>query len=162
MIHPRQIIKHLPDSIKERLSNNSSNEQVLNSTKPEYEKTLKDSGYKNENLKYRVLKEQRQKNDWNRKLIWFNPHYTKQVSTNIAKRFLNILDQPFLEQHALCKIFNRNAVKVSYSCTEKMSSFISSHNKNYWISVQKTSIYIYIYTFIYDTLPECSIGRAIY
>ena len=22
--------------------------------------------------------------------------------------------------------------------------------------------YIYIYTFIYDTLPECSIGRAIY
>ena len=61
--HPRQIIKHLPDSIKERLSNNSSNEQVLNSTKPEYEKTLKDSGYKNENLKYRVLKEQRKKND---------------------------------------------------------------------------------------------------
>ena len=61
--HPRQIIKHLLDSIKERLSNNSSNEQVLNSTKPEYEKTLKDSGYKNENLKYRVLKEQRKKND---------------------------------------------------------------------------------------------------
>ena len=61
--HPPQVIKYRLDSIKERLSNNSSNEQVLNSTKPEYEKTLKDSGYKNENLKYRVLKEQRKKND---------------------------------------------------------------------------------------------------
>ena len=35
--HPSQIIKHLPDSIEERLSNNSSNKQVFNSAKPEYE-----------------------------------------------------------------------------------------------------------------------------
>ena len=44
--HPPQIIKHLPDSIEERLSNNSSKDQVFNSAKPEYEKALKDSGYK--------------------------------------------------------------------------------------------------------------------
>ena len=44
--HPPQIIKHLPDSTEERLSSNSSNEQVFNSAKPEYEKALKDSGYK--------------------------------------------------------------------------------------------------------------------
>ena len=44
--HPPQIIKHLPDSIEERLSNNSSNEQVFISAKPEYEKALKDSGHK--------------------------------------------------------------------------------------------------------------------
>ena len=35
--HRPQIIKQLPDSIEERLSNNSSNEQVFNSAKPEYE-----------------------------------------------------------------------------------------------------------------------------
>ena len=52
--HPPQINKDLPDSIQERLSNNSSNEQVFNSAKPEYEKVFKDSGYKNVNLKYRV------------------------------------------------------------------------------------------------------------
>ena len=56
--HPPQIIKHLPDSIEERLSNNFSNERVFNSAKSEYEKTLKDSGYKNVNLKYRPRKEQ--------------------------------------------------------------------------------------------------------
>ena len=39
--HPPQIIKHLLDSIDERLSNNSSNEQVFNSVKPKYEKALK-------------------------------------------------------------------------------------------------------------------------
>ena len=35
--HPPQIIKYLLDSIEERLSNNSSNKQVFNSAKPEYE-----------------------------------------------------------------------------------------------------------------------------
>ena len=65
--HPPQIIKHLPDLIEERLSNNSSNEQVFNSAKPEYEEALKDSGYKNVNLKYRARKEHRKKNDQNRK-----------------------------------------------------------------------------------------------
>ena len=67
--HPLQIIKHLLDSIEERLSNDSSNEQVFNSSKPEYEKALKDSGYKDVNLKYRTRKEQWKKNNRNRKMI---------------------------------------------------------------------------------------------
>ena len=81
------------------------------------------------NLKCRARKEQRGKNNRNRKTIWFNPPYSKQVSTSIAKRFLNLLDQHFPKQHRLCKIFNRNNVKVSCSCTENMSSLILSHNK---------------------------------
>ena len=127
--HPFQIIKHQPDSIEERLSNNSSNEQVFNSAKPEYEKALKDTGYKNVKLKYRAQEEQRKRNNRNRKVIWFNPSYSKQVSTNIPKHFLNLLDQHFLKQHKLYKNFNRNNVKVSYSCTENISSYISSHNE---------------------------------
>ena len=55
--------------LEKRLSYNSSNEQVLNSAKPEYEKVLKDSGYKNMNLKYRAQKEHRKKNNRNRKVI---------------------------------------------------------------------------------------------
>ena len=81
------------------------------------------------NLKYRTRKEHRKKNNCNRKAIWFNPPYSKQVSTSIAKRFLNLLDQHFPKQHRLYKIFNRNKARVSYSCTENMSSFILSHNK---------------------------------
>ena len=126
---PPQIIKHLPDSVEERLSNNSSNKQVFNSAEPEYEKALKDSGYKNVNLKYRERKEHRKKNNQKRKVIWFNPPYSKQVSTNIAKRFPNLLDRHFPKQHRLYKIFNRNNVNFSYSCAKDMSRFISSYNK---------------------------------
>ena len=81
------------------------------------------------NLKYRARREHRKENNRNRKVIWFNPPYGKQVSTNIAKRFLNLQDQYFPKQHKLHKFFNRNNVKNSYSCTENMSSFILSHNK---------------------------------
>ena len=81
------------------------------------------------NLKYRAQKEQMKNNNQNRKIICFNPPYGKQVSTNIAKRFLNLLDQLFPKQHRLYNIFNRNNVKVSYSCIENMSSIFSCHNK---------------------------------
>ena len=104
--HPPQFIKHLLDSVEERLSNNSCNKQIFNSAKPEYEKDLNDSGYKNVNLKYRARKEHRKKNNQKRKVICFNSPYSKQVSTNIAKRFPNFLDQHFPKQHRLYKIFH--------------------------------------------------------
>ena len=112
-----------------QVANHQATRPVFNSAKPEYDKALKDSGYKNVNLKCRARKEHREKNNRNRKTIWFNPLYSKQVSTSIAKRFLNLLDHHFPKQYRLYKIFNRNNVKVSCSCTENMSSLISSHNK---------------------------------
>ena len=39
--HPPQIIKQLPTSISNRLSNNSSNKQVFDMSQGEYEKALK-------------------------------------------------------------------------------------------------------------------------
>ena len=44
--HPPQVIKQLPRSINERLSNNSSSEEMFNTSKYEYERALKTSGYK--------------------------------------------------------------------------------------------------------------------
>ena len=41
-----QVIKQLPTSINERLSNNSSSEEIFNASKYEYERALKTSGYK--------------------------------------------------------------------------------------------------------------------
>ena len=43
--HPPQIINQLSKTINERLSRNSSNEEVFNSSKQQYEKALIDSGY---------------------------------------------------------------------------------------------------------------------
>ena len=50
--HPQQIIKQLPVSISNRLSNNSSNKQVFDMSKCEYGKALRESGYKNVSLIY--------------------------------------------------------------------------------------------------------------
>ena len=77
------------------------------------------------NLKYKAQKEHRKENNRNKKVIWFNPPYSKQV----AERFRKLLDQHFPKQYRLYKIFNRNNVKVSYSYAENMCNFISSHNK---------------------------------
>ncbi len=51
------------------------------------------------------------------------------AKTNIAKNFLQLIDKHFPPEHKLHKIFNRNSVKVSYSCMPNASSIIKSHNK---------------------------------
>ena len=48
--HPPQIINMLPKSINERLSKNFSNPEIFDKAKIDYEKALKDSGYKSVNL----------------------------------------------------------------------------------------------------------------
>ena len=45
--HPPQIINQLPKIISDRLSRSSSNNEVFNTAKGEYEETLKSSGYSN-------------------------------------------------------------------------------------------------------------------
>lgn len=50
------------------------------------------------------------------------------MKTNVAKTFLHLIDKHFPRTHKLHKIFNRNTVKVSYSCTENIEKIIKSHN----------------------------------
>ena len=64
-----------------------------------------------------------------RNIIWFNPPFNKNVKTNIGKTFLKLVDKHFPRSSNLHKIFNRNTIKVSYSCTENMSMIIKKHNK---------------------------------
>ena len=50
--HPPQIINQLTKIINERLSRNSSNEEVFNSSKCQYEKALRESGYSDFKLEF--------------------------------------------------------------------------------------------------------------
>ena len=136
---PPQIIKQLPISISNRLSNNSSNKQVFDMSKGEYEKALRESGYKNVSLIYTDKKDIKQKRNPSHNIIWFNPLFNKNVSTNVAKRFLNLLDEHFPKANKLHAIFHRNTVKVSYSCKQNMSSMIKSHNQKVIIKDVKES-----------------------
>ena len=50
--HPPQIIMQLPKIISDRLSRNSSNKEVFNTAKRDYEEALKRSGYSNISLAF--------------------------------------------------------------------------------------------------------------
>ena len=59
-----------------------------------------------------------------------HPPFRRDLTTSVAKTFLNLLDKNFPKSNKLHKIFNRNIVKASYCCTENLSCIIKSHNKN--------------------------------
>ena len=71
----------------------------------------------------------KQKRNRSRNIIWFNPPFSSNVNTNVAKRFLNLLDMHFPKSSKLHKIFNRNTVKDSYCRTENLSSIFKTQNK---------------------------------
>ena len=127
--HPPSIIKELPHNISKRISEISSSEEIFNEAAPYYNNALKSSGYK-ENIKYTPISDPEPKRRIRkRKILWFNPPYSMNVKTNIARNFLQLLDKHFPPGHKLHKIFNRNNVKVSYGCTPSAASIINSHNK---------------------------------
>ena len=43
--------------------------------------------------------------------------------------FLSLIDKHFSPHHKLHKLFNRNSVKVSYSCLPNIKSIINTHNR---------------------------------
>ena len=61
-------------------------------------------------------------------IIWFNPPFSQNVETKIGNHLLALVDLHFPVNHKLHKIFNRNSIKVSYSCMRNLKSIISSHN----------------------------------
>ena len=128
--HPQNIIKQIPDSISTRISTNSCNEAVFNEAAPYYNERLKDSGY-SEEIRYKnppadgTPQNRRRK----RNIIWFNPPFCKSVETKVGRIFLKLIDKHFPRNHKYHKIFNRNTVKVSYSCVDNMESIVKQHNK---------------------------------
>ena len=96
---------------------------------PYYNDALKRNGY-NYNLTYQPSVESNQNGRRrSRNIIWFNPPFSKIVSTNVGKYFLNLVAKHFPSHHKHRKIFNKNNIKVSYCCMTNMKSIINSHNR---------------------------------
>jgi hypothetical protein len=133
--HPPNIIKNIPESINKRLSTISSNKPVFNEACPPYQEALKKSGYSHK-LEYKVPMKtsnsgnKQKKRNRKRNITWFNPPYSTNVTTNIGKQFLMLLDRCFPPSHKLHKLLNRNTVKISYRTMTNMKQIISAHNKS--------------------------------
>ena len=125
--HPRNIIKHIQASIETRLSNLSSTETIFKESTIHYENNLRQSGY-NKKLSYKPTDTKHQKHSkQKRKVIWFNELFSENVSAKIGKAFLSLLDLHFPRNYIYSSIFNRNKIKVSYSCMETIKSVINNH-----------------------------------
>ena len=135
--HPPNIIKRIPSMISDRISSISCNKEVFDRAAVMYNDALQASGY-NEKITFHQ-KAEKTKRLRSRKIIWFNPPYSANVRTNVAKKFLKIVNKNFPKTHPLHVLFNRNNLKVSYSCLPSMSSIISSHNKNVLYPIQNNT-----------------------
>jgi hypothetical protein len=125
--HPPSIVKNIPLSINRRLSSISSNKEAFDRAKKPYQDALMKSGYTHI-LSYEEVTVGSKKRSRQRNITYFNPPYSVNVETNIGKKFLDLVDRCFPPRHKLRSIFNRNTLKLSYSCMPSMGSAITGHN----------------------------------
>ena len=143
--HPPSIIQNLLKGIEIRLSTNPSSNEIFQEAAKPYSNALKQNGYKqlliyskNENPQDRrekrtsksaqenmsppkniqndKIKETSKEKRRKRKITWFNPPYSKNVITNIEKKFFSLLSMCFAPENKLYKIINKNTIKLNYSC----------------------------------------------
>ena len=130
--HPPSILRSIPSNINRRLSNISSDETVFNNTTQPYQTALNNSGYTHQ-LSYNHGRQQNgppnRKRSRKRKITWYNPPFDMRVKTNVGKQFLRTVDECFPRGHVLRPIFNRNTVKISYSCMPNIKNIVDAHNK---------------------------------
>jgi hypothetical protein len=133
MNHGQAVWTQIGIWIDKRLLTISSNETIFNEAVPIYQEALIKSGYTYK-LKFDETQnnnsERTNKRSRKRNITWFNPPYSDNVSTNIGRNFLTLLEKCFPPGHQLHSLLNRNTVKLSYSCMPNMQQLISSHNRN--------------------------------
>ena len=131
--HPPPILNNIPAAISRRITDTSSDQEAFNAAAPLYNDALKASGYK-ETISFMPERKETRSGPTERgkrrrrNVIWFNPPYCRSVRTCIGKRFLQLIDKHFPKNSPLSKIFNRNTVKISFSCMPNVASIIKSHN----------------------------------
>ena len=145
--HPRKVLENIPEGINRRLSHISSNKKWFYEEISEYQNALKVSGYSHILSYEKGLQKSTARNihgkcpnktihynqDKNVKsninIIWFTPPFNIYCSTNIGEIFRGLIDKHFNRNNVLGKLFNKNRLKISYSCMPNIKAKIGSHNK---------------------------------
>ena len=128
--HPTSILRQIPLSIESCIPKYSSNEKIFKEPTQIYQEALKKSGHNHQLTYQKSINNKNKDNKWRkRKIIWFNPLYSKNVLTKVGNLFLKLINKHFPRHHKCYKLFNKNYVKVSYSCMPNMKNIINTHNK---------------------------------
>ena len=127
--YPPSIINQLPLSVERRLSKLSSHEKIINDSTPTYQEAKIKAGYNHKLIYQKHYQKKYNCQQRKRQIIWFNLPYSKNVTAKVVKFFLSLIDQHFPPYYKLHKLFNRNNVKISYSCLTNIKSIINAHNR---------------------------------
>ena len=91
-----------------------------------YQQALKEAGYEHNLTFKKPVPKTKQRV---RKTLWFNPPFSKNVSTNLTVAFRNLLAKHFPKNTLMGKLFNNNNTKLSYSCMPNIDQIMAAHNK---------------------------------
>ncbi|XP_065190597.1 uncharacterized protein LOC135821526 [Sycon ciliatum] len=133
--HPPSVIKSIPVGVNKRLVSISCTKEVLEQARPLFADALRASGhaselsFPDEDQPAPAAGSRPKKRNRDRRVIWFNPPYSASVATGIGARFLSLIQKHFPKGSKMHKLFNRNTVKISYSCMPNMARLIKAHNK---------------------------------
>ena len=130
--------------IEDRLSKNSSNENMFNEIKKDYNDAIKLSGY-NYEIKFKS-EDEKKKRSRKRKTIWFNLPYCKSVRTNIGKKFLQIVNKYFGDSSKFKKYLNKNNIKLSYSCLPNIETIIKTTTRSLQITTKMKMKHVIVET----------------
>ena len=128
--HPPSITKQRPGSLeKQHLASYGYNEKLTYQQQGENIEKYKNTG---KNRKHDI--------------IWLNQTYSKLLKRNISKYFLRLFNKHFPPGHKLYKIFNKNTLKLSYSCLPNLKAKIDGHYQKILENTPpwKTKLYNYL------------------
>ena len=89
--HPPNVTKNIPLNVNQRISGNSSNEELFKETTPIFQQTLKNSGY-NHQLKFeKTNPREKSKTSRKRNVIYFNPPFAANVKSRVGEKILKLV-----------------------------------------------------------------------
>ena len=115
--------------------------KIFNDGIEPYNEALKRSGFDSLKgyMESEFIRRDNKKKRKPRKIIFFNPPFCNTVKTKVGKQFFHLVNLHFAKNSKLCKIFNKNTIKLSYSCLPNIKNIINSHNRKI-LKENKTSI----------------------
>ena len=121
--------------ISNLFSENSCNKNHSERAAPDYKITLKNSGF-NDNVTY--IPSQSKLQTPRRQIISFNSPYSANVKTKLGKILMNSFHFPY--RHDYYKLFNRNNIKLSYSCMTSIDNVFQNYNSKTMEDQSSTTI----------------------
>ena len=134
--HPPSVTKSIPAMVVQRLCRLSKTKSDFDNYAPEYINELNASGYRTDELKFE--KPAKKKRTRKRNAIFFHPPFCRSVKTKIGRIFRDLISKHFTPDHVFYKIFNKNTIKISYSCLPNMKTIMNAH-KSKILNIQENT-----------------------